>query len=75
MVPTEGSSPERAVATREEVWRALSMLPESQREVLLLHVEGFSGDEISGMLDIRPKTVWTRLHRARRALTQKLSGA
>ncbi|MCP4675070.1 MAG: RNA polymerase sigma factor [Deltaproteobacteria bacterium] len=73
MAPTEGISPERTVADREEVSRALSVLSESQREVLLLHVEGFSGDEIAGMLDIRPKTVWTRLHRARQALTQKLS--
>ena len=61
-------SPEREVAMRQEATRVLDRLPREQREVLLLHaVEGFTGEEIAEILDIRPKTVWTRLHRARRA--------
>lgn len=57
-----------SLAARQDVMQALSHLPEAQREVLLLHAEGFSGEEIADQLHIRPKTVWTRLHRARVAL-------
>jgi RNA polymerase sigma factor (sigma-70 family) len=53
---------------RDEVSAALGNLPTIQRDVLLLHVEGFTGEEIAKMLSIRTKTVWTRLHRARRAM-------
>ncbi len=67
------TSPEKTTSTREEIDRALALLPAAQREVLLLHVEGFSGDEISEMLNIRPKTVWTRLYRARQMLLKRLS--
>lgn len=61
-------SPAKLTETREDITQALDQLPESQREVLLLHAEGFSGDEIAELLQIRPKTVWTRLHRARSLL-------
>jgi RNA polymerase sigma-70 factor (ECF subfamily) len=64
-----GGSPERAVALRELVERTLSRLNPGQRQVLLLHaVEGFTGEEIAGILGVRPETVWTRLHRARKAV-------
>jgi RNA polymerase sigma-70 factor (ECF subfamily) len=66
--PGIAPSPEREVAMRQEATRVLSQLPSEQRDVLLLHaVEGFTGEEIAQILGIRPKTVWTRLHRARRA--------
>jgi len=66
--PGAASSPEREVAMRQEATRVLNRLPREQRDVLLLHaVEGFTGEEIAEILGIRPKTVWTRLHRARRA--------
>jgi len=66
-----GGSPERAVALRELVDRTLARLTEGQRQVLLLHaVEGFTGEEIAEILGIRPETVWTRLHRVRRAVRE-----
>jgi RNA polymerase sigma-70 factor (ECF subfamily) len=65
------SSVESDVSARVEVQRALAVLPEAQREVLLLHVvESLSGEEIAEALGISPKTVWTRLHRARLAMRQ-----
>ena len=68
------SSVESAVGARVEVKRALAILPEPQREVLLLHVvENFSGDEIAEALGISPKTVWTRLHRARKSMRKALT--
>lgn len=66
--PEDGGSPAQHTEAREAVVHALSRLPQTQREVLLLHAEGFSGDEIACQLNIRPKTVWTRLHRARSTL-------
>ncbi len=52
---------------------ALEHLPEAKRLVLVLaEVEGFSGEEISKMLDIPLNTVWTRLHHARRAMRELL---
>lgn len=68
MAGAHEDSPAKLTETREDITQALDQLPESQREVLLLHAEGFSGDEIAELLKIRPKTVWTRLHRARSLL-------
>jgi RNA polymerase sigma-70 factor (ECF subfamily) len=70
-----GSSPEQEAERRDELRHALARLPAAQRDVLLLSVvEGFTGEEVATILGIRPKTVWTRLHRARRAMTQLLAG-
>lgn len=69
------TAPDAEVEYRQEVQRALESLPPPQREVLLLHaIEGFTGEEIARILRIRPKTVWTRLHRARRAMVASLEG-
>lgn len=59
---------------RRELDAALGKLPAAQRDVLLLSsVEGLSGEEIAEILEISPKTVWTRLHRARHAMRQALA--
>lgn len=59
-----------------DLMRALPRLPQGQRDVLLLHaVEGFSGQEIADTLGIDSNTVWTRLHRARRAMRLALDQA
>jgi RNA polymerase sigma-70 factor (ECF subfamily) len=71
----KGSAPDVETEQREELRLALEQLPAAQREVLLLSVvEGFTGEEIAEILGIRPKTVWTRLHRARRAMARMLAG-
>ena len=68
------TSPARSAELRETVSQALARLPEKQRAVLILHsVEGFSGDEISRILAISPKTVRTRLFRARQRLVENVN--
>ena len=69
-------SPEVAAA-RAEVRRifehAIDELPETFRLVFLMHdVEELSIEETAAQLDIRPETVKTRLHRARKLLRQHL---
>jgi RNA polymerase sigma-70 factor (ECF subfamily) len=63
------ATPETTVALRREIARAIGALQEEQRDVLLLHaVEGFSGEEIAGILGLKHETVRTRLFRARQRL-------
>jgi RNA polymerase sigma-70 factor, ECF subfamily len=53
--------------------RALAGLPEAQRSVFLLRERGgLSYGEIGEVMDCSPKTVSTRLHRARSALREVL---
>ena len=53
--------------------RAIDDLPESFRTVLVARVvEEMSIDETAALLELRPETVKTRLHRARKLLTQAL---
>ncbi|RWK58886.1 RNA polymerase sigma factor [Mesorhizobium sp.] len=66
--------PERMMAQRqilELVERATDRLPDVYRTVFVARViEGLSMDETAELLDVRPETVKTRLHRAR-ALVRK----
>ncbi len=67
------TSPSHRAEIRERVSQAFDALPQDLQDVLVLSaVEGFTGEEISGILGIRPKTVWTRLHRARLLLRKRL---
>jgi RNA polymerase sigma factor (sigma-70 family) len=67
------AAPPVGVESRVAIAQALSTLPQRLREVLLLQaVEGLTGEEIARLLGIAPKTVWTRLHRARRALQESV---
>jgi len=69
----DGCSPEREALVREAAMDALSRLPQAQRVVVWLHaVEGMNGEEIAAALGISSRTVWTRLHRARRKLSKEL---
>ena len=55
--------------TRRDLEAGLAQLSSAKRSVLVLaEVEGFSCEEIAGMLEIPVGTVWTRLHHARREL-------
>lgn len=70
------SDPERSAA-RHEIRRMLEMsidrLPEPFRLVLVMRdVDEFSIEETAALLGIRPETVKTRLHRARRMLRETL---
>lgn len=69
--------PERAMAQREIcqlVERAIDELPQEFRTVLVARViEGMSIEETADLLGVRPETVKTRLHRARRLLKAALA--
>lgn len=71
------ADPERAMAQRQLcqlVERAIDELPQDFRTVLVARVvEGMSVDETAALLGIRPETVRSRLHRARRALKVTLA--
>ncbi|MDD5307737.1 MAG: RNA polymerase sigma factor [Deltaproteobacteria bacterium] len=74
MARPASTSPELAILLRQEIANAVGKLPQEQRDVLLLHaVEGFSGDEIAGLLGLRHETVRTRLFRARQRLIDDVS--
>jgi RNA polymerase sigma-70 factor, ECF subfamily len=70
------STPEHAAARsqiREILERAIDDLPPGFRTVLIMReVEEASVDETANVLGIRPETVRTRLHRARRMLRDRL---
>jgi RNA polymerase sigma-70 factor (ECF subfamily) len=58
---------------RIDLERAVGSLPEGYRQVLALHdLEGFTHEEIAGMLGIEPGTSKSQLARARRSLLRSL---
>ena len=71
-VASAGDSPfdaTRRSEMRGELQRALSGLPEQQRWIVeLFEIEGFSGAEISAMLEMAEGTVRWHLHQARQTL-------
>jgi RNA polymerase sigma-70 factor, ECF subfamily len=74
---TPVADPERVMAQRQLcqlVERAIDELPQDFRTVLVARVvEGMGVDETAALLGIRPETVKTRLHRARRLLRVTLA--
>ena len=63
----EGAVPEDSAG--RDLLDALRALPQHQREVLYLHYyEGYSVQELSDILNVRPGTVKSRLSRGRDAL-------
>jgi RNA polymerase sigma factor (sigma-70 family) len=73
LCPNKVSSPSRQVELRNDLAQAFETLPKEQHEVMILHaVEGFEGEEIAEILGIKVNTVWTRLHRARKTLSENL---
>jgi RNA polymerase sigma-70 factor (ECF subfamily) len=58
-----------------ELWDAVARLPEKLRiPIHLYYAEGYSTEEIAGLLDTPAATVRTRLRRARKRLKDTLGG-
>jgi RNA polymerase sigma-70 factor (ECF subfamily) len=58
-----------------DVWRLVEGLPEPQRRVItLFYMEDRSLREVSALLDLPEGTVKSHLHRARRALAERMKG-
>jgi RNA polymerase sigma-70 factor, ECF subfamily len=72
----EQSDPERTMARREihsMLEQAIDNLPAAFRTVLIARlIEEMSIEETAALLDLRPETVKTRLHRARKLLHRAL---
>ena len=67
--------PVLALEDLPELWDAVARLPEKLRIPLhLYYAEGYSTEEIAGLLDIPAATVRTRLRRARKRLRDTLGG-
>ena len=61
--------------TGMDLERAIAILPERARQVLVLYdIEGYAQQEIAEMLGIAVGTVKAQLHRARQLLRSRLSG-
>jgi RNA polymerase sigma-70 factor, ECF subfamily len=75
-MPAPDLDPERATAQhqlRSVVERAIDDLPDAFRTVFVMRdIEEASTEETASVLGIRPQTVKTRLHRARRKLRDAL---
>ncbi|PIR23294.1 MAG: hypothetical protein COV44_03490 [Deltaproteobacteria bacterium CG11_big_fil_rev_8_21_14_0_20_45_16] len=73
---TEEMSAEQSMISREDfeqVSRALQLLPEAQREIVILSDwEGFSSKEIRDILDLKDATVRQQLSRSRKFITDRL---
>ena len=68
-------APDRAVAdlsTRRRVRAALDELSERERQLLLLHAEGYRYREIAGALGLNEASMGTLLARARRAFRVRM---
>ena len=66
---------ETASDSAAELWDAVARLPEKLRvPIHLYYAEGYSTEEIAGLLDIPAATVRTRLRRARKRLRDTLGG-
>jgi RNA polymerase sigma-70 factor (ECF subfamily) len=72
--PGPAADSERA-GLRRRLLDALAELPESRREVVLLHdLEGWTHGEIAARLNLPEGTVRSHLHHARRRLRASLAG-
>ena len=59
---------------RDDLHRAIDALPDGYRTVFLLHdLEGYTHEEIGGMLGIKAGTSKSQLFRARNRLREKLA--
>ena len=71
-LPETAAEPDSGTA---ELWDAVARLPEKLRiPIHLYYAEGYSTEEIAGLLDIPAATVRTRLRRARNRLRDTLEG-
>lgn len=71
-LPETAAEPDSGTA---ELWDAVARLPEKLRiPIHLYYAEGYSTEEIAGLLDIPAATVRTRLRRARLKLKDMLGG-
>jgi len=76
--PLAGATPEAAASRQQQVQRlaaAVERLPHDLREAYVLcDLEDVPGVEVARILDVRPGTLWRRLHDARKLLRDAIGG-
>ncbi len=69
----ERIGPETPEAFQSDIWEVVGALPQDRRIAIHLHyVEGYSTEEIARIVQCKPSTVRTRLHRAREQIRKQL---
>ncbi len=72
-VPEPGdASPIAHADERQRLHAAMLLLPETDRALLALHLDGFDHNEIAGMLGLTANNVGVKLHRIKARLTEIL---
>jgi RNA polymerase sigma-70 factor (ECF subfamily) len=71
-VPQPADSVDREAI--DDLYRAIQQLRPAERALVLLHLDGFSYDEIAGTFGISGNAVGSRLTRARENLAKLLKG-
>jgi RNA polymerase sigma-70 factor (ECF subfamily) len=59
---------------KELLYKAIRNLPETERAVISLHLDGYDNKEVSELLGITANLVGVKLHRAKQQLTTLLKG-
>jgi RNA polymerase sigma factor (sigma-70 family) len=75
--PASSGNPERsaiAAQQRQRLWTAVHRLPVTDRQIVLLHLEGLSAAEIETITGFSAGSVATRLTRARQKLAAGIRG-
>lgn len=65
----EHSPPDQA----ERLYAAIRLLGEAERALILLHLDGYSNQEIAQIAGITPNLVSVKLHRIKHSLSQRLN--
>ncbi len=74
MTPRDNTSrADDRLSAHQQLWLALEVLNETQREAFVLHdLEGYSGPEIAAQLDLPVDTVYSRVRVARKRVERRL---
>jgi RNA polymerase sigma-70 factor (ECF subfamily) len=57
---------------KERLYKAIRTLPETERAIISLHLDGYDNKEVSELLGITANLVGVKLHRAKQQLTTLL---
>ena len=71
--PEPGNDPEARSDAAERLHQAMVRLPEADRALIALHLEGFRAEEISETLGITANHVNVKVHRIKKLLQQWLT--
>ena len=71
-LPGTGHDPGPARDDSERLHSALLLLPETDRALIALHLEGFDNGEVAGILGLTANHVGVKLHRIRQRLSELL---